>query len=307
MEKIRHLLTLSDLSRDELLELLNNACQMKVNWFKGVRPRHLVDKSVALIFEKPSTRTRVSFEVGVAQLGGHPLFMAAADSQLSRSEPGRDTARVLSRYVDAIVIRTFGQETIEELARFSGIPVINALTDTHHPCQVLSDLMTVSEHFGKIEGLKYCWLGDGNNMANSWIEAAGILGLDLSLACPAGFEPDAAILKAACALGGNITLTTSPRDAIKGCDVVSTDVWASMGQEKEASMRKEIFWPYRLDEALLAEANKRAVVLHCLPAHRDEEISEGVLEGPQALVWQEAENRLHLQKALLAFVLDKRV
>ncbi len=304
MKKIRHLLSMSDLAKNELLTLLNRACQLKEGWSKGARPRPLADKSVALVFEKPSTRTRVSFEVGVAQLGGKPVFISAADSQLSRSEPTRDTARVLSRYVDAIVIRTFGQNIIEELARFATIPVINALTDSHHPCQVLSDLMTVLEHFGRVQGLNYCWLGDGNNMANSWIEAAGILGLSLALACPKGYEPDAAILDAAQKNGARITLGANPQEAIKGADVVSTDVWASMGQEDEAAGRKAVFAGYRLDETLLAKAAEQAVVLHCLPAHRDEEISEGVLEGPQSLVWQEAENRLHLQKALMEFLLE---
>ena len=303
MKTLRHFLTLSDLSKEALLALMERAGQLKTGWANKERPRPLLDKSVALIFEKPSTRTRVSFEVGIGQLGGKAVFIASADSQLARSEPIRDTARVLSRYVDAIVIRTFGQDIIEEMARFASVPVINALTDTHHPCQVLGDLLTVKERFGKLFGLKYCWLGDGNNMANSWAEAAGLLGLELALACPPGYAPDQTILHKARQRGANITLSASPEEAIKAADVVSTDVWASMGQEKDAARRREAFGGYCLDEALLAKASKQAVVLHCLPAHRGEEISEAVLEGAQSLVWQEAENRLHAQKALLEFLL----
>ena len=303
MKKLRHLRTLSDLNQEELRALITRACLMKADWFNGVRPRPLADMTVALVFEKPSTRTRVSFEVGVSQLGGTAVFIAAADSQISRAEPPRDTARTLSGYVNAIVARTFSQSIIEELARFARIPVINALTDSHHPCQVLSDLMTVREHFGDINGLKYCWLGDGNNMANSWIEAAGLLGFELTLACPPGYTPDQTIMDSARRAGAKINLSSDPAQAIAGAHVVSTDVWASMGQEGQAEARRQLFAPFRLDEALLAKASSQAVVLHCLPAHRDEEISEAVLEGPRSLVWQEAENRLHLQKALLEFLL----
>jgi ornithine carbamoyltransferase len=297
---LKHLLKISNLRQEEINQLIRRAVQLKADWPLGIRPRPLQDLNVALVFEKPSTRTRVSFEVGVNQLGGGAIFLSGSASQLSRSEPLRDTARVLSRYVQAIVMRTFGQERVEEMAAFATVPVINALTDQHHPCQVLSDLMTVQEHFGHVAGLRYCWLGDGNNMANSWIEAASLMGLELSLACPGGYEPDAGITAAA---GANIRLTQDAERAVAEADVVSTDVWASMGQEDEAGGRRQIFSRYRLDEALLSKAAAGAIVLHCLPAHRNEEISEGVLEGPQAQVWAQAENRLHLQKALLEFLL----
>ena len=235
---------------------------------------------MALIFEKPSTRTRVSFEVAVNQLGGSPLFMNSRDSQLARSEPLRDTARVLTRYVDAVVVRTFGHEVVESLAKFGDIPVVNALTDLYHPCQVLSDLLTVQEHKGGIDGLTFCWLGDGNNMAHSWIEAAARLGFALRLACPEGYLPDKGVMAHAGEAGADVSVTQDPAEAIKGCDVVSTDVWASMGQEDEAAERMKVFSAYALDEKLLAGADPKAIVLHCLPAHRGEEISEAVLEGP---------------------------
>jgi ornithine carbamoyltransferase len=298
----KHLLKIGDLRPEEIKRLIRRGAQLKADWPLGIRPRPLQDLNVALIFEKPSTRTRVSFEAGINQLGGSAIFLSSGASQLSRAEPLRDTARVLSRYVQAMVVRTFGQERVEELAAFASVPVINALTDQHHPCQVLSDLMTVQEHFGRIEGLRYCWLGDGNNMANSWIEAAAIMGLSLTLACPQGYEPDPGVMAATG--GDNIRLTQDAEQAMADADVVSTDVWASMGQEEEAGARIQVFSRYRLDEALLRKATAEAIVLHCLPAHRGEEISAGVLEGRQAQVWTQAENRLHLQKALLEFLLD---
>ena len=299
-----HLLSIRDLGKDEITELMERAAYLKAEWPKGNRPRPLADKTVALIFEKPSTRTRVSFEVAITQLGGSPLFMTSRDSQLARSEPLRDTARVLSRYVDAVVVRTFGHGVVESLAKFGSIPVINALTDLYHPCQVLSDLLTVKENKGDPRGLSFCWLGDGNNMAHSWIEAAARLGFALSLACPLGYLPDEDILGHAKSLGADITVTQDPEEAISGCDVVSTDVWASMGQEDEATERMKIFAPYSLDEELLAKAAPDAMVLHCLPAHRGEEISEAVLEGLQSVVWDQAENRLHMQKAILEALLE---
>jgi ornithine carbamoyltransferase len=297
---VRHLLRLSDLSREEIEALIARAGQLKSGWAAHKRPRPLTDKTVALIFEKPSTRTRVSFETGISQLGGQAIFMSSRDSQLSRSEPVRDTARVMSRYVQGLVVRTFGQEIVEELAAFASIPVINALTDQHHPCQVLSDLLTVSERFGAWQGLRCCWLGDGNNMANSWIEAAARLDFSLVLGCPQGFEPDPALVAAA---GADIRVTNDPGQAIAGAQVVSTDVWASMGQEQESAARADIFRKFRLDSKLLAQAAPQAMVLHCLPAHREEEISDQVIEGPQSRVWEQAENRLHVQKALLEFLI----
>ncbi|CAO0821059.1 Ornithine carbamoyltransferase [Desulfarculales bacterium] len=275
------------------------AVELKIGWHNGYRPRPLTDKTVALIFQKASTRTRVSFEVGIRQLGGDSLFMTNRDSQLGRSEPLRDMARVLSRYVDIMVVRTFDQEVLSELAAYASIPVINALSDSSHPCQVLSDLLTVCEQRGCLEGLAYAWIGDGNNMAHSWLEAAGHLKLDLRLACPAGFDPDPAVVEVARARGGRILLTSDPREAVAGSDVINTDVWASMGQEDEASARRGAFAGFTVDEGLLALAGPKAMVLHCLPAHRGEEISDEVMEGPQSVIWDQAENRLHMQKAIM--------
>jgi ornithine carbamoyltransferase len=298
---LRHLLRLNDLSGEEIMAIILRAGQLKKDWKEHKRPRPLIDKTIALIFEKPSTRTRVSFETGISQLGGQAVFMSSRDSQLSRSEPIRDTARVMSRYVHALVVRTFGQQIVEELAAFASIPVINALTDQHHPCQVLSDLLTVYERFGRLEGLNCSWLGDGNNMAHSWIEAAARLNFKLVLGCPPGFYPDRSIL--AEAGKADITVTADPARAVAGAQVVSTDVWTSMGQEEESARRMQIFKNFRLDSRLLAGAAPEAIVLHCLPAHRDEEISAEVMEGPRSLVWEQAENRLHAQKALLEFLL----
>ncbi len=295
----KHLLTIRQLTPAEVLGLVARAAELKTGWAAGYRPRPLADKCVALIFEKASTRTRVSFEVGTSQLGGRSIFMTSRDSQLGRSEPLRDTARVLSRYVDAVVVRTFGQEVVEELARFGSIPVINALTDLYHPCQVLSDLLTVSERRGDLAALKYAWIGDGNNMAHSWLEAAAQLKLELRLACPEGFDPRPEIVEHARRQGAVILLTRDPRQAIAGADVVSTDVWASMGQEDDASRRQALFAGFTLDQALLSLAAKDAMVLHCLPAHRGEEISDEVMEGPRSVVWDQAENRLHMQKAIM--------
>ena len=296
----KDLLTIRDLSAPEILGLVDRAAELKGQLQQqGSSPPALAGKSVALIFEKPSTRTRVSFEVGVAQMGGHSLFMSSRDTQLARSEPLADTARVLSRYVQALVVRTFGQQVVEELARHAHIPVINALTDRYHPCQVLSDLLTVRERLGEIRGLTYCWLGDGNNMAHSWLEAAGRLGLSLRLACPPGFEPDPQIVAHARSQGADISLGHDPRAAVQGAQVISTDVWASMGQEDEAAARRAAFAGFTLDQKLLSLAHPQAVVLHCLPAHRGEEITAEVLEGPRSAVWDQAENRLHMRKAIL--------
>ncbi|MGB5685765.1 MAG: ornithine carbamoyltransferase, partial [Candidatus Electrothrix sp.] len=248
------------------------------------------------------------FEAAMYEMGGQVIFMSAKESQLGRGEPLKDTARVLARYVDALVIRTFGQEVVEELAHFSAIPVINALTDRHHPCQILSDIMTVIEQKGDPSALKVVWIGDGNNMANSWIQAASVLGFSLTLACPAGYDPDPAILKAAQQQAKKpIILLRDPAEALQNADVVNVDVWASMGQEEEAKKRLAVFQPYQLNAALLAHAADDAVVLHCLPAHRDEEITEEVLEGSQCVAFDQAENKMHMHKAILEYLINGMV
>ncbi len=298
---MKHFLALHDFTQAQLLAMLTLARELKDKQKKGVPHRRLEGKSVALIFEKSSTRTRVSFEVGVWQLGGQPLFISSATSQMGRGEPIKDTARTLSRYCDGVMIRTYGQEILDEFARYSSVPVNNGLTDQFHPCQIMADLMTVIEHKGSYEGLTFAWIGDGNNMANTWIEAAAIFGFELRLACPTGYEPDRKVWEWAQARSkGKITITEDPEEAVRGADVVNTDVWASMGQEAEQQARQRAFAGYCLDEALLAQAKPDCVVLHCLPAHRGEEISEGVIEGPRSVVWDEAENRLHIQKAIMA-------
>lgn len=297
---LKHFLALSDYSKDELSSWIQRAITLKAEAAAGVRHQQLGGKTVCLLFEKHSTRTRVSFESAMYGLGGQVIFMSARDSQLGRGEPLKDTARVLGRYVHALVVRTYGQNVVEELAHYAGIPVINALTDLYHPCQVLSDLMTVLEKKGRLEGLTIAWIGDGNNMANTWIEAAAIFGFKLKLACPQGFSPDDKVLQRALAQApGSIELSQDPLAAIAGADVVNVDVWASMGQEAEQEARLVQFKSYQLDDALLAKADSKAIVLHCLPAHRGEEITEAVLEGPQSEVFDQAENKMHLHKALL--------
>lgn len=295
----KHLLTIRDLSSDEIRALVDRAAELKAGLKAEVRPTPLAGKTVALIFEKPSTRTRVSFEVAAHQLGAHSLFMASRDTQMGRDEPIADTARVMSRYVDAMVVRTFGHDVVQDLARYGSVPVVNALTDLYHPCQVLSDLLTVKEKLGGVTAPVYAWIGDGNNMAHSWLEAAAALKLSLRLACPEGFLPEPSIVKHAQAQGADITVTQDPAQAVAGAQVISTDVWASMGQEDEADSRAKVFAGYAVDAGLLAKADAKAIVLHCLPAHRGEEISEEVLEGPRSVVWDQAENRLHMQKAIL--------
>jgi ornithine carbamoyltransferase len=299
----RDLLTISDLKREEIEALIRRARELKALHRRGQNPQPLKGKILAMIFDKPSTRTRVSFEAGIAQLGGSSIYLAPGQTQMSRNEPVADTARVLSRYVDGVVIRTFAQETAAELARHADIPVINGLTDTHHPCQVLSDLMTIEERFGRVSGLKVAWVGDGNNMANSWIAAALHLDFTLYLACPPGYEPDGALLREAQGAGRPIHLGQDPREAVRGSHVINTDVWASMGQEGEAAARQEVFKPYQVNAELLQLALPEAIVLHCLPAHRGEEITAEVLDGDQSAAWDQAENRLHLQKALLEWLL----
>ncbi|MDD2365959.1 MAG: ornithine carbamoyltransferase [Desulfuromonadaceae bacterium] len=296
-----HFLALHDFNEIELYGMLTFALELKDKQKKRIPHRYLDGKTVALIFEKSSTRTRVSFEVGVFQLGGHGLFISSADSQMGRGEPVKDTARVMSRYCEGVMIRTFGQDIVEEFARYSSVPVINGLTDLFHPCQIMADIMTVIEHKRTYEGLKFAWVGDGNNMANTWIEAAAIFGFDLALACPKGYEPDQQVMAWAEAKApGRITLTTDPKEAVKDADVINTDVWASMGQEAEQKKREKDFAGYCLDDSLLALAKPDSLVLHCLPAHRGEEISDSVIEGKNSVVWDEAENRLHIQKAIMA-------
>jgi ornithine carbamoyltransferase len=292
----RDLLSFDDLSPQDCLDLLDLAGRMKAGSYRDLP---LKGKTLAMIFAKSSTRTRVSFEVGTQQLGGNALFLSSRDIQLGRGEPIKDMARVLSRYVNGIMIRTFAQADVEDLAQFATVPVINGLTDLLHPCQLLADLLTIKESFGTLDGRVVAWIGDGNNMANSWIEAAGLLGFELRLACPEGYEPDHTIFEKG-ARRTKLMITEDPEEAIAGADVVNTDVWASMGQEEEAEHRQKAFAGYCVNTNLMAGAAPNAIVLHCLPAHRGEEISDEVLEGPQSRVWDEAENRLHAQKALLA-------
>ena len=296
----RHFLALSQYTKTELDTLLALTRELKAKQKSGIEHHLLKGKSVALIFEKSSTRTRISFEVGVYQLGGQPLFISSATSQMGRGEPIKDTARVMARYCDGVMIRTFGQEIVDEFAHYSDVPVINGLTDKFHPCQIMADIFTVIEHKGRYHGLTYAWVGDGNNMANTWIEAAAIFGFELRLACPKGYEPDAGTLAWARDKGAKLLLTTDPKEAVAGADVLNTDVWASMGQEAEQKIREKAFAGYCLDDPLLSLAKPDCLVLHCLPAHRGEEISDSVIEGPRSVVWDEAENRLHVQKAIMA-------
>ncbi len=300
----RSLLALGDFSREELLAYINRALGLKAESRQGMRHRQLANKTVALVFEKPSTRTRVSFEAAMYDMGGQVIFLSAKDTQLARSEPLKDMARVMSRYVDGLVVRTFGQGVVEELARFATVPVINALTDRFHPCQILSDLMTVLEHKSSLAGLKIAWIGDGNNMAHSWIEAAARLGFELRLACPPGHLPDKALLEEVGA-GDNIRIVDSVEEAAQGADVLSTDVWASMGQEEEQETREAVFKGFQINSEVLSLAHRDAIVMHCLPAHRGEEITDEVLEGGHSVVWQQAENRLHIQKAILELLMVK--
>jgi ornithine carbamoyltransferase len=297
----KHFLALHDFSKKELDDLFELALKLKKNQKDGDKHRLLKGKTLAMIFEKSSTRTRVSFEVGIYQLGGHGLFISSGTSQMGRGEPIKDTARTLSRYCDGIMVRTYGQEIVEELAQYATIPVINGLTDLFHPCQVMADLMTVIEHKGSYNGLKFAWVGDGNNMANTWIEAAAIFGFDLTLACPKGYQPDAKVLQWAQTNGkSSIVLTDDPKAAVKDADVLNTDVWASMGQEEEQKAREKAFAGYQLNAETVKLAKKDCIVMHCLPAHRDEEITDEVIEGANSVVWDEAENRLHIQKAIMA-------
>ena len=299
----RHLLADDDLTAAEQSAVLDLAADLKRRRYDGPRP--LAGRAVGVLFEKPSTRTRLSFEVGVAELGGQPVVLDAASTQLGRGETLEDTARVLSRYVAAIVVRTHGQERLEALASASSVPVVNALTDAYHPCQVLADLQTVRERHGRTEGLTLAYLGDGaNNMAHSLLLGGALAGMRVRIGAPEGHLPDPAVVERARALGAEVLVTPDPREAAAGADVLATDVWVSMGQ-RDAERRRADLAPYALDEAAVTLAAPDVVVLHCLPAHRGEEISPGVLDGPRSAVWDEAENRLHAQKALLTFLLEQ--
>ena len=298
-DMMKHFLSILDLTATEAMNLVLRAKEMKDGDF---RSDLLAGKTLAMIFEKASTRTRVSFEVGIRHLGGDTIFMTPADSQLGRSEPLADTARVLSRYVQGMVVRTFAQKNVEDLARYGSIPVVNALTDMYHPCQVMSDMLTIYERSRNFRDLVVSWVGDGNNMAHSWINASIFFGFQLNLACPEGYMPNTAVLERALKMGAKVFITDDPKAAVAGSHFVNTDVWASMGQEAEQKRREKAFAGYCVDEELLSLADPSAKVLHCLPAHRGEEISEAVFEGPKSIVFDQAENRLHMQKAILEWI-----
>ncbi len=295
---MKHLLKLLDLSTEEIIDILNLADQLKYELKHGIPHPHLKGKTLGMIFQKSSTRTRVSFETGMYQLGGYPLFLSSNDLQIGRGEPVQDTARVLSRYLDGIMIRTFEQAEVEALAEYGNIPIINGLTDFCHPCQVLADLMTIREFKGSFDGLKMCFIGDGNNMANSLIVGGLKVGMSVSIACPKDYRPPKEILDFA-AKYDNFEITDSPAQAAKNADVLYTDVWASMGQEGEAEKRKKAFAGYQINDEIMSVANADAMVLHCLPAHREEEITAKVFEEHANEIFEEAENRLHAQKAVM--------
>jgi ornithine carbamoyltransferase len=297
----RDFLRLWDLSEDEILSLIKRAIDLKRGVDAGKCP--LIGKSIGLIFEKPSTRTRVSFEVGIYQLGAQPVYMRPEEIQLGRGETISDTARVLSRYLDAVMIRTFGHERLEEFARASSIPVINGLSDLHHPCQALADVMTIYEKKGRLEGIRVAYIGDGNNVANSLVEAAGRLGFTLTLATPEGYEPDAEVLETARTGRGEIIILRDPKEAAGMSDVIYTDVWVSMGEEAEAEKKKSRFKNYQINSSLLSCAKSDVMVMHCLPAHRGQEITDEVIDGPNSVVFDQAENRLHAQKALMEMLI----
>lgn len=296
----RHFLTLRDLSSEELITLIHRAIELKAMQHRGEIYEPLKNKVLGMVFEKSSTRTRVSFEAGMAQFGGHAIFLSPRDTQLGRGEPVEDTARVLSRMVDAIMIRTFEHEKLETFATHSRVPVINALTDMYHPCQLLADMQTYVEHRETIKGRTVAWIGDGNNMCHSYINAAIQFDFRLNIACPAGYEPHAQLVADA---GDRVTITHDAREAAQNADLVTTDVWASMGQEEEQKIREKAFADFEVNDSVMACAKSDAVFLHCLPAHRGEEVSASVIDGKQSIVWDQAENRLHAQKALLEFLL----
>jgi ornithine carbamoyltransferase len=297
---LRHFLSLGDCSPQELQIIIARAIELKKQLREGVEHLVLKNKVLAMIFEKSSTRTRVSFETAMVQLGGHAIFLSPEDTQLGRGEPVEDTARVLSKMVDGIMIRTFEHEKLKRLAEYSTIPVINGLSDTYHPCQLLADMQTWHEQRGSIQGKAVAWLGDGNNMCHSYITAARLFDFNLRIACPEDYQPDADILKSG---GKQVGISNDPELAVRDADLIVTDVWASMGQEAETDTRSEIFRPYQVNAALMSLAKKDALFMHCLPAHRGDEVTADVIDGPQSVVWAEAGNRLHSQKALLEFLL----
>lgn len=304
----RHLLSLKDYSKDEILCLLAHAIDLKTKLKAGIKPPILANKALAMIFAKPSTRTRVSFEVGIHQLGGYSLFLSSNDIQLGRGEPVSDTAQVLSRYVDGIMIRTFKQEYVEELAQYSTIPVINGLTDLFHPCQALADILTVYEHKKRFSDIKLAYIGDGNNVAHSLMIVCTKLGIDISLACPSGYLPKEDIITLCVQYsdesGAKLEISADPFIAAKNADFIYTDVWTSMGQEAETLKRLKIFAPYQVNEQLFSYAKPDASFLHCLPAHRGEEVTSGIIDSPRSLVFEQAENRLHAQKAVMALLMQ---
>lgn len=299
---MKHLLTIQDLNKEEILQILDLADQLKYERKHQIPHRHLEGKSVGLIFQKSSTRTRVSFETGIYQLGGQPLFLSSRDLQIGRGEPVQDTARVLSRYLDMIMIRTFDQKEVEDLAKYGSIPVINGLTDYSHPCQVLADLMTIRERYGILEGLKMCYIGDGDNMANSLIVGGLLVGMQVSVATPVDYKPDAKVMDFAKDYA-TFSWTSEPKEAIKDADVVITDTWASMGMEEEKEIRQKAFQGYTIDDDLMALAKPQAMVQHCLPAYRGQEITEKVFEDHADEIFEEAENRLHAQKAVMVLLM----
>ncbi len=303
---MKHLLKMLDLSKEEIIEILNLADQLKYENKNGIEHHLLKGKTLGMIFQKASTRTRVSFETGMYQLGGNPLFLSSNDLQIGRGEPVQDTARVLSRYIDGIMIRTFEQKEVEDLAKFGSIPVINGLTDFCHPCQVLADLMTIREFKGRLEGLKMGYIGDGNNMANSLIVGCLKVGMSVSIACPADYQPDKQVLDFAKEYGDKFFMTDKPIEAAKDCDVLFTDVWTSMGEEAETEKRRIAFEGYQINDEVMAVAKPDAMVQHCLPAHREEEITEKVFEAHADEIFEEAENRLHAQKAVMVLCMKDK-
>ncbi len=300
---MRHFLTLLDITSSEAKDILKRAAELKDMQKNGISHKALAGKTLGMIFDKASTRTRVSFETGMYQLGGHALFLHSGTTQLGRGEPIEDSARVLSRMVDGIMIRTYGHDVLQRFAEYSQVPVINGLTDLTHPCQILADVFTFEEHCGDISGKTVAWVGDGNNMAHSWINGAVSFGYRLNIACPKGYCPDTRLLQAARDLGAIVDIFDNPISACRDADLVTTDVWASMGQEEEQAKREQAFAGFQVNERVMTVAAPHAIFMHCLPAHRGEEVTASVIDGPQSVVWDEAENRLHAQKALLEFLL----